>query len=92
MHTDPQDLPATTLPQNIRLALVSPADAPALAGAYQRNRNYLAPWVHNAVSQRVLQRSGFDRIGLAPQYLKIAGRWQDHLLFQRILEAQQCAR
>ena len=42
--TDLQDLPAKTLLQNIRLALVSPADAPALAGAYQRNRNYLAPW------------------------------------------------
>ena len=29
---------------------------------------------------------GFERIGLAPQYLKIAGQWQDHELFQRILQ------
>ena len=42
--------------------------------------------VHNLGSQRVLLRNGFDRIGLAPAYLRIAGRWQDHLLFQRINE------
>lgn len=40
---------------------------------------------HNAGSQRVLERNGFERIGSAPRYLKIAGRWQDHDLFQRIL-------
>ena len=40
---------------------------------------------HNAASQRVLERNGFERIGSAPRYLKIAGRWQDHDLFQRIL-------
>jgi [ribosomal protein S5]-alanine N-acetyltransferase len=38
--------------------------------------------VHNAGSQRVLERNGFVRFGLAPQYLRIAGRWQDHVLFQ----------
>jgi [ribosomal protein S5]-alanine N-acetyltransferase len=38
--------------------------------------------VHNAGSQRVLERNGFARFGLAPQYLRIAGRWQDHVLFQ----------
>lgn len=41
--------------------------------------------VHNAASQRVLQRAGFERIGFAPRYLRIAGLWQDHELFQRIL-------
>lgn len=40
---------------------------------------------HNAASQRVLGRAGFERIGLAPRYLQIAGRWQDHVLYQRIL-------
>lgn len=40
---------------------------------------------HNEASQRVLRRAGFERIGFAPNYLKIAGRWQDHILFQRIL-------
>jgi ribosomal-protein-alanine N-acetyltransferase len=41
--------------------------------------------VHNTASQRVLRRSGFEQYGLAPHYLFIAGQWQDHLLFQRIL-------
>jgi ribosomal-protein-alanine N-acetyltransferase len=38
--------------------------------------------VHNTGSQRVLERNGFRRYGLAPRYLKIAGEWQDHVLFQ----------
>jgi [ribosomal protein S5]-alanine N-acetyltransferase len=38
--------------------------------------------VHNVGSQRVLERNGFVRFGLAPQYLRIAGSWQDHVLFQ----------
>ncbi|MFC3491532.1 GNAT family N-acetyltransferase [Glycomyces rhizosphaerae] len=36
----------------------------------------------NHASQKVLQRNGFEPIGMAPAYLKIAGKWQDHLLFQ----------
>ncbi|MEJ2577794.1 MAG: GNAT family N-acetyltransferase [Kineosporiaceae bacterium] len=43
--------------------------------------------VHNLASQRVLEKNGFVRIGLAPAYLKIAGRWQDHLLFQRVADS-----
>ncbi|GAA1446578.1 GNAT family N-acetyltransferase [Leifsonia poae] len=39
----------------------------------------------NHASQAVLVRSGFERIGVAADYLRIAGRWQDHVLFQRIL-------
>jgi ribosomal-protein-alanine N-acetyltransferase len=42
---------------------------------------------HNTASQRVLLRNGFTQIGLAPQYLQIAGAWQDHCLFQRILHS-----
>jgi ribosomal-protein-alanine N-acetyltransferase len=38
--------------------------------------------VHNIRSQRVLERNGFVRFGLAPQYLSIAGQWQDHILYQ----------
>jgi ribosomal-protein-alanine N-acetyltransferase len=37
---------------------------------------------HNIRSQRVLERNGFERFGLAPSYLKIAGEWQDHILYQ----------
>lgn len=40
---------------------------------------------HNAASQKILKRAGFDEIGMAPRYLKIAGSWQDHILYQRIL-------
>jgi ribosomal-protein-alanine N-acetyltransferase len=40
--------------------------------------------LHNLASQRVLERNGFVRIGMAPRYLSIAGRWQDHALFQLI--------
>ena len=35
----------------------------------------------NAASQAVLGRAGFQREGLARDYLKIDGVWRDHLLF-----------
>ena len=38
--------------------------------------------LHNVRSQRVLERTGFVRYGVAPAYLKIAGEWQDHALYQ----------
>ena len=38
----------------------------------------------NFASQKVLQRNGFVRIGMAPTYLKIAGRWQDNIIYQLI--------
>ncbi|TFC03386.1 GNAT family protein [Cryobacterium sp. MDB2-33-2] len=41
--------------------------------------------LHNLGSQKVLRKAGFEPIGIAEKYLKIAGTWQDHLLFQRIL-------
>jgi ribosomal-protein-alanine N-acetyltransferase len=41
--------------------------------------------LHNTGSQRVLERSGFELYGTAPRYLFIAGAWQDHRLYQRIL-------
>lgn len=41
----------------------------------------------NIASQKVLERNGFVRIGMAPNYLKIAGRWQDLILYQLINDA-----
>jgi [ribosomal protein S5]-alanine N-acetyltransferase len=38
----------------------------------------------NAASIALLKRGGFQLEGLARDYLKIAGTWQDHLLFSRI--------
>ena len=42
---------------------------------------------HNVRSQRVLERNGFIRFGVAPQYLNIAGEWQDHVMFQVVTGA-----
>jgi ribosomal-protein-alanine N-acetyltransferase len=39
---------------------------------------------HNLPSIGLLQRCGFEREGYARGYLKIAGTWQDHLLFARL--------
>ena len=44
-----------------------------------------ATLVHNVGSQRVLAKAGFEQIGMAAQYLQIAGRWQDHNLYQTLL-------
>ncbi|WP_228551458.1 GNAT family N-acetyltransferase [Mumia zhuanghuii] len=49
------------------------------------HRVQAATLLHNEASQAVLKRTGFVHIGLAPEYLYIAGSWQDHVLFQRIL-------
>ncbi|MCL2582068.1 MAG: GNAT family N-acetyltransferase [Streptosporangiales bacterium] len=42
---------------------------------------------HNVRSQRVLARNGFRPFALAPGFLKIEGRWQDHVLFQLLNES-----
>ena len=49
------------------------------------HRLQAATLLHNRASQSVLTRCGFSEFGVAPEYLRIAGRWQDHRLFQRIL-------
>ncbi|HLL26176.1 MAG TPA: GNAT family protein [Xanthobacteraceae bacterium] len=38
----------------------------------------------NAASVRLLEKMGFQREGYARQYLCIAGKWQDHLLYARL--------
>jgi ribosomal-protein-alanine N-acetyltransferase len=40
--------------------------------------------LHNRASQRVLERNGFVRFGVAPKYVNIAGEWQDHALYQLV--------
>jgi ribosomal-protein-alanine N-acetyltransferase len=40
--------------------------------------------LHNTASQRVLIRNGFRPFAVAPSYLRIAGDWQDHILFHRL--------
>ena len=39
--------------------------------------------LHDLASQIVLDRNGFVPFGVAPNYLRIAGAWCDHVLFQR---------
>jgi len=40
----------------------------------------------NLASQRVLEKNGFERIGVARRYLLIGGDWRDHVLFQRVAD------
>jgi ribosomal-protein-alanine N-acetyltransferase len=38
----------------------------------------------NVASEAILRKVGFVEYGRAPDYLKIAGRWQEHRLFQLV--------
>ena len=60
-----------------------------LAVAFERlglHRVQAGTLVHHTASRRVLARNGFVEIGFAPRYLRIAGRWQDHVLHQRLAD------
>lgn len=50
-------------------------------GLHRVMANYMPA---NVRSARLLERLGFEREGLARQYLKIAGRWEDHVLTARV--------
>jgi [ribosomal protein S5]-alanine N-acetyltransferase len=39
---------------------------------------------NNLASIRLLEKAGFTREGYARGYLRIAGKWQDHILFARL--------
>ncbi len=41
----------------------------------------------NVGSQKVLERNGFEPMGVARDYLRIAGRWQDHRVYRRLADA-----
>ncbi len=64
--------------------LASAAVADAIGIAFDQlglHRLQAETLLYNPGSQRVLARSGFRPFGIAPAYLKIAGSWQDHVLF-----------
>ena len=42
----------------------------------------------NDASRRLLLKAGFELEGRARGYLKIDGRWRDHLLFGKVREAE----
>jgi ribosomal-protein-alanine N-acetyltransferase len=55
------------------------------AGAMALHRLQAPVLTKNLASQRVLEKNGFERIGVARSYLHVGGAWRDHVLFQRIL-------
>jgi ribosomal-protein-alanine N-acetyltransferase len=38
--------------------------------------------LHNFKSAKVLKKIGFDKIGIAKEYLNINGRYEDHIMTQ----------
>jgi ribosomal-protein-alanine N-acetyltransferase len=50
-------------------------------GRLDLHRVQAAVMPRNAASIRVLEKNGFRREGLAPNYLRINGSWEDHLIF-----------
>ena len=66
------------------------AEAIAFAfGELNLHRLQAETLLHNTASQQVLLRNGFRPYGVAPEYLNIAGRWQDHVLFHLLNPAWQ---
>ncbi len=43
-----------------------------------------ASMLSNIRSQRVLEKTGFTREGVARRFLKINGTWEDHIIFSRL--------
>lgn len=64
------------------LALLVPHAFSALA----LHRIEAACLPRNTASIRLLERAGFEREGHARAYLKIAGHWEDHLLYGKVRE------
>ena len=55
-------------------------------GELELHRLEAGTLLHNIGSQIVLDRNGFAPFGVAHKYLRIAGSWCDHVLFQRTSE------
>ena len=55
-------------------------------GPLELHRVEAATLIHNVASQRVLEKNGFERIGLARRFLRIDDEWRDFLLFQRLAD------
>lgn len=64
------------------VASIALSEAVAIAFKQLRLHRFQAETLlHNTRSQRVLDCNGFRPFAVAPAYLKIAGRWQDHIMF-----------
>ena len=64
------------------LASAAVADAIKIGfGEHGLHRLEAGTLLHNTPSQRVLTRNGFRPYAVVPEYLKIAGQWQDFIQF-----------
>jgi len=59
------------------------ADPPHGVGLHRVQANVIP---HNVASMKLAERTGFRREGLAARYLRIAGAWQDHVMFAKLAE------
>lgn len=57
------------------------APAPRGLGLHRVQANVIPS---NVASLRVAEKCGFRREGMAKEYLKIAGTWQDHVMFAKL--------
>lgn len=74
----------------VRHGLMTSAVGLAMGFAFnhlQLHRIEAACLPNNAASIALLKRCGFEQEGLVRRYLKIAGLWQDHLLFARLSDS-----
>jgi ribosomal-protein-alanine N-acetyltransferase len=71
--------------RGVATAAVAAACAYAF-GELELHRLEAGTLLHNVASQIVLDRNGFAPFGVAHSYLRIAGSWCDHVLFQRTSE------
>lgn len=71
--------------RGVATAAVAAMTRPA-SGEAGPHRLQAGTLLHDAASQTVLRRNGSTPIGVAPRYLRIAGRRQDHLLFQSLAD------
>jgi ribosomal-protein-alanine N-acetyltransferase len=72
-----------------RQGLTSEAVAQVVAFAFQRlrlHRVQAAVMPHNAASRRLLAKLRFREEGFAKRYLRIGGKWEDHLLYGLTVE------
>jgi ribosomal-protein-alanine N-acetyltransferase len=72
--------------QRLRLGIAAWAVAAVVDVAFSDlalHRLQAGTMLDNIASQKVLERCEFVRIGVAAQYLAIAGSWRDHVLWQR---------
>jgi ribosomal-protein-alanine N-acetyltransferase len=62
------------------------APAPSGIGLHRVQANIIPS---NEASLRLAARCGFRREGLAPRYLQINGRWQDHVMLAKLADEHE---